>query len=119
VLFLAIAAASAQTTSKPLYVDGVLRVVATFHRICEGSLPVKGSMESFGTIVYPSWPPGCAENADDSSKHRNRGSEDGAGKVYLTGFAQQAKDERSKAGTDCGGAEGPVGESKEGGEVER
>jgi hypothetical protein len=56
VLFLVIAAAAAQTTSKPLYVDGVLRVVATFHRISEGSLPVNGSMESFGTNVYLSWP---------------------------------------------------------------
>jgi hypothetical protein len=56
VLFLVIAAAAAQTTSKPLYIDGVLRVVATFHRISEGSLPVNGSMERFGTNVYPSWP---------------------------------------------------------------
>jgi hypothetical protein len=56
VLFLVIAAAAAQTTSKPLYVDGVLRVVATFQRISEGSLPVSGSMHSFGTKVYPSWP---------------------------------------------------------------
>jgi hypothetical protein len=55
VLFLAIAAAAAQTTSTPLYVDGVLRVVATFHRISEGSLPVSGSMDGFGS-VYPSWP---------------------------------------------------------------
>jgi hypothetical protein len=39
-----------------IYVDGVLRVVATFQRISEGSLPVSGSMESFGTNVYPSWP---------------------------------------------------------------
>jgi hypothetical protein len=56
VLFLVLAAAAAQTTSTPLYVDGVLRVVATFHRIGEGSLPASGSMESFGTSVYPSWP---------------------------------------------------------------
>jgi hypothetical protein len=56
VLLLVLAAAAAQTTSKPLYVDGVLRVVATFHRISEGSLPVSGSMESFATNVYPSWP---------------------------------------------------------------
>ena len=56
VLLLVLAAAAAQTTSKPLYVDGVLRVVATFHRISEGSLPVNGSMERFGTNVYPSWP---------------------------------------------------------------
>jgi hypothetical protein len=56
VLFLVIAAAAAQTTSTPLYIDGVLRVVATFHRISESSLPVNGSMESFGTNVYPSWP---------------------------------------------------------------
>jgi hypothetical protein len=56
VLFLVIAAAAAQTTSKPLYTDGVLRGVATFRRISEGSLPVNGSKESFGTNVYPSWP---------------------------------------------------------------
>jgi hypothetical protein len=56
VLLLVIAAAAAQTTSTPLYVDGVLWAVATFHRISEGSLPVSGSMESFGTSVYPSWP---------------------------------------------------------------
>jgi hypothetical protein len=55
VLFLVIAAAAAQTTSKPLYVDGVLRVVATFHRISEGSLPVSGSMERFRAYAYPSW----------------------------------------------------------------
>jgi hypothetical protein len=55
-LLLVIAAASAQTTSKPLYVDGFLRVVATFHRISEGSLPASGPMESFRTSVYPSWP---------------------------------------------------------------
>ena len=54
VLHLVMAAASAQTTCTPLYVDGVLRAVATFHRISEGSLPVNGSMESFGTNVYPS-----------------------------------------------------------------
>jgi hypothetical protein len=30
--------------------------VSTFHRINEGSLPVNGSMESFGITVYPSWP---------------------------------------------------------------
>jgi hypothetical protein len=41
-LFLVIAAASAQTTSTPLYIDGVLRAVATFHRISEGSLPANG-----------------------------------------------------------------------------
>jgi hypothetical protein len=56
VLFLVIAAAVAQTTSKPLYADGILRVVATFHRISEGSLPASGPMESFRTSVYPSWP---------------------------------------------------------------
>jgi hypothetical protein len=56
VLLLVLSAAAAQTTSTPLYVDGVQRVVATFHRISEGSLPVNGSMESFGTSVYPSWP---------------------------------------------------------------
>jgi hypothetical protein len=56
VLFLVIAEAAAQMTRKPLYVDGVLRVVATFHRVSEGSLPVSGSMESFRTNVYPSWP---------------------------------------------------------------
>jgi hypothetical protein len=54
-LFLVIAAASAQTPSTPLYVDGVLRVVAPLPRINEGSLPVSGSMHSFGTNVYPSW----------------------------------------------------------------
>jgi hypothetical protein len=42
VLLLVIAPAAAQTTSTPLYVDGVLRVVATFHRINERSLPVSG-----------------------------------------------------------------------------
>jgi hypothetical protein len=52
---LVLATAAAQTASTPLYVDGVLRVVATFHR-SEGSLPVSGSMERFGTSVYPSWP---------------------------------------------------------------
>jgi hypothetical protein len=57
VLLLVLAAAAAQTTSTPLYVDGVLRVVTTFHRMDEGSLPVSGSMESFGASVYPSWPP--------------------------------------------------------------
>jgi hypothetical protein len=32
-------------------------VVATFHRINEGFLPVRrGSMESSGISVYPSWP---------------------------------------------------------------
>jgi hypothetical protein len=41
---LVLSAAAAQTTSTPLYVDGVQRVVATFHRISEGSLPVNGSM---------------------------------------------------------------------------
>jgi hypothetical protein len=56
VLLLVLAAAAAQTTSTPLYVDGVLRVVTTFHRMNEGSLPASGSMESFGTNVYPSWP---------------------------------------------------------------
>jgi hypothetical protein len=55
VLLLVIAATSAQTTSTPLYANGVLRVVATFHRISEGSLPVNGSMEMFGTNAYPSW----------------------------------------------------------------
>jgi hypothetical protein len=30
-------------------------VVATFHRISEGSLPVSGSMLGFGISVYPSW----------------------------------------------------------------
>jgi hypothetical protein len=54
-LLLVLAAAAAQTTRTPLYVDGVLRVVATFHRISEGSLPVSGSMERFGTNAYPSW----------------------------------------------------------------
>jgi hypothetical protein len=53
---LVLATAAAQTASTPFYVDGVLRVVATFHRISEGSLPVSGSMERFGTSVYPSWP---------------------------------------------------------------
>lgn len=115
VLLLVLDTAAAQTTSTPLYLDGVLRVVATFHRIHEGSLPVSGSMESFGASMYPSWPPGRAENADDSSKHRRRGSEDGAGKVYSTGLARQAKDERGAAGTDCRSTEGPVGETKEGG----
>jgi hypothetical protein len=56
VLLLVIAAASAQTTSTPLYVYGVPRAVATFQRMDEGSLPVSGSMHSFGTSVYPSWP---------------------------------------------------------------
>jgi hypothetical protein len=56
VLLLVLAAAAAQTTSTPLYVDGAQRVVATFLLISEGSLPVNGSMESFGTNVYPSWP---------------------------------------------------------------
>jgi hypothetical protein len=56
VLFLAIAAAAAQKTSTPLCLDEVLRLVATFYRISEGSLPVSGSMENFGTSVYPSWP---------------------------------------------------------------
>jgi hypothetical protein len=56
VLLLVLAAAAAQTTSKPAYVDGVQRVVANLHRISEGSLPVYGPMESFGTGVYPSWP---------------------------------------------------------------
>jgi hypothetical protein len=56
VLLLVLAAAAAQMTSKPLYVDGGLRVVDTFHRISEGSLPVSGSMERFGTNAYPSWP---------------------------------------------------------------
>ena len=56
VLLLVIAAAAAQRTSTPLYVDGALWAVATFHRISEGSLPVSGSMHSFGTSVYPSWP---------------------------------------------------------------
>jgi hypothetical protein len=53
VLLLVLAAAAAQTTSTPLYVDGVLRVVAAFHRINEGSLLVSGSMHTFGTSVYP------------------------------------------------------------------
>jgi hypothetical protein len=56
VLLLVMAAASAETTSTPLYIDGVLRAVATFHRIGEGSLPGNGSVESFGTNEYPSWP---------------------------------------------------------------
>jgi hypothetical protein len=30
--------------------------MATFHRISEGSFPLNGSMESFGTSVYPSRP---------------------------------------------------------------
>jgi hypothetical protein len=59
VLLLVLAAAAAQTTSTPLYVDGVQRVVATFHCIYEGSLPVSGSMHSFGNSVYPSWPRGA------------------------------------------------------------
>jgi hypothetical protein len=37
VLLLVVAAPADQTTSTPLYVDGVQRVVATFHRIDEGS----------------------------------------------------------------------------------
>jgi hypothetical protein len=56
VLLLVLAAAAAQTTSTPLYVDGAQRVAATFHRISEGSIPVNGTTESFGTSVYPSWP---------------------------------------------------------------
>jgi hypothetical protein len=56
VLLLVLAAAAAQRTNTPLYVDGVHRVVATLHRINEGSLLVNGSMESFGYSVYPSWP---------------------------------------------------------------
>jgi hypothetical protein len=40
VLLLVLAAAAAQTTSRPLYVDGFQRVAATFHRISEGKLPV-------------------------------------------------------------------------------
>jgi hypothetical protein len=40
VLLLVLGAASAQTTSTPLNVDGVLRLVATFHRISQGSLAV-------------------------------------------------------------------------------
>ena len=56
VLLLMVVAVAAQTTSKRLYVDGVQRVAATFHCISEGSLPVNGSMESFRTSVYPSWP---------------------------------------------------------------
>lgn len=35
-----IAAAAAQTTGTQVYVDGVLRMVATFHSYSEGSLPV-------------------------------------------------------------------------------
>jgi hypothetical protein len=55
-LLLVVAAAAAQTTRKPLCFDGGQRVAATLYRISEGSLPVNGSMESFGTTVYPSWP---------------------------------------------------------------
>jgi hypothetical protein len=56
VLLLVLVSAAAQTTIAPLYVDGVQRAVATFHRVSEGSLPVNGSTESFGISVYPSWP---------------------------------------------------------------
>jgi hypothetical protein len=55
VLLLVPAAAAAQTISKPLYVDGILRVVGKFYRISEGSLPVSGSLETFGTSAYPTW----------------------------------------------------------------
>jgi hypothetical protein len=89
VLFLVIAAASAQTPSTPLYVDGVLRVVATFHRINEGSLPVSGSMESFGTSVYPSWPrdaqraPTILESIDAEVQRMERANDflNGAGRA--------------------------------------
>jgi hypothetical protein len=70
VLLVVITAASAQTTSTPLYVDGVLRVVANFHRINEISLPVGGAMEGLRDQRVPVLASGCAENADDSSKHR-------------------------------------------------
>jgi hypothetical protein len=73
VLLLVLAAAAAQTTSTPLYVDGVLRVVTTFHRMNEGSLPASGSTESFGTNVYPKSSAGPTVSTDGSEPiHTNR-----------------------------------------------
>jgi hypothetical protein len=125
---LVLATAAAQTASTPLYVDGVLRVVATFHR-SEGSLPVSGSMERFGTSVYPSWPRDAQrtrtilQSIDAEVQRMERAKRllkrCGPGEAYSTGQAWQGKDERGRAGTDCSSSESPVDESKEGGEVER
>jgi hypothetical protein len=139
VLLLVLAAAAAQTTSAPLYVDGGQRVVATFHRISEGSLPVNGAMESFGTSVYPSWPQDTQRTRTilQTSTQRFRGwleplcrfkahgadkrllKRRGPGEAYSTGQTPQAKDERCRAGEDRGGAECPLGEDQEGGEIKR
>jgi hypothetical protein len=129
VLLLVLAAAAAQTTSTPLYVDGVLRVVATFHHINEGSLPVSGSMESFGTSVYPSWPRDAQrtrtilQSIDAEVQRMERAKcllkRCYPGKAHSTGQARQAKDERGRACTDCSSTTAAVGESKEGGEVAR
>jgi len=120
VLLLVVAAAAAQTTNTPLYVDGVHRVVATFHRINEGSPPGQRVHGKLRIQRVPVLAPGHAENANDSSKHRRGGSEDGPGKrllkrcgpgeAYSTGQARQAKDERSRAGKDRGGAESSMGD---------
>jgi hypothetical protein len=85
VLLLVLAAAAAQTTSTPLYVDGVQRVVANIHRISDGSLPVNGSMESFGINVYPSWPrdtqrtPTILQSIDAEVQRMERANLNGAG----------------------------------------
>jgi hypothetical protein len=125
---LVIAAAAAQTTSTPLYVDGVLRVVATFHRINEGSLPVSGSMESFGISVYPSWPrdaqrtPTILQSIDAEVQRMERAN------VFLNGAspAKQIRPVRpgrrkmSAAGrARISSTTAAVGESKEGAEVAR
>jgi hypothetical protein len=129
VLFLAIAAAAAQTTNKLLYFDGVLRGVATFHRISEGSLPVNGSRESFGTNVYPSWPRDAQrtrtilQSIDAEVQRMERANVflNGAGRAkYIRPVSTgRRKMSAAGAGTDCSSTESPVGESKEGGEVER
>jgi hypothetical protein len=127
VLLLVVAAAAAQTTNTPLYVDGVHRVVATFHRINEGSPPGQRVHGKLRIQRVPVLAPGHAENANDSSKHRRGGSEDGPGKrllkrcgpgeAYSTRQARQAKDEPGSPRTDCSSTESPVGESKKGGEI--
>jgi hypothetical protein len=94
--------------------------VATFHRISEGSLPVNGSMESFGTNVSPSWPrdaqrtPTILQIIDAEVQRMERANVflNGApGKVYSTGLARRAKDESGDQGEDGRGAAGPVEEA--------
>lgn len=113
-LLLVVAGAAAQTTSKPLYVGRVLRVVATFHGSTEVSLPVNGSRERLGTNAYPSGPrdthrtPTILESIEAEVQRMERAK-------YIRPVSPGGrKMSAARAGEDGRGTAGPVDEAWEG-----